>query len=133
MPVYIYYATTIPIPTVNWEEWQLVAILLIVIGALFWRFEKIINRKDDAQVLQRETFAKAIESLSQDNRLTMKDFSSAMHELTESVREGDREIVERLIIHDSRVAAIAQALAVKEELTPQEVERIFDRIRRERP
>lgn len=131
--VMLLIVSAIPIPTINWEEWQLVGIILLVCGAAFWRFEIILRRNAADQKEQRDWHAMLMKEISGDNKATMEKFATSIQGLVEGVRQGDREIVERLIVHDARIAAIAQALSSKEELTPTEVKLIYDTIRREKP
>lgn len=119
-------------PTVEWAEWPMVAILLITIGVLFWRFERLIGNKDAQQEKQRETFAAVMKETTADHKEAMATVSGAMHDLSEGMRDGQREIIGRLAVHDATVAALTQALYTRGEIPPEKVEAILERIRRER-
>lgn len=120
------------VPSVNWGEWPMVAILLLVIFVLLWRFEKVIGRKDDAQDKQREVFASVMQTTTSDHKAAMTSVSDAMRDLSEGMRLDHREIIGRLAVHDATVAALTQALYVKGDLAPEKIEAILERIRRER-
>lgn len=120
------------VPTVDWGEWPIVAILLLTIFALLWRVEKHLERKDDKTKEISEKFAAVMDRVAAGHSDAMESVKSGMDAIVSSVNESRIETVGALRSHEARIAVLAQVLSAKGELDAEKLESLFDRIRRER-
>lgn len=120
------------VPTVDWGEWPIVAILLLTIFALLWRVEKHLEKKDDKAKEISTKFAEVMDRVAAGHSDAMDSVKAGMDAIAASVNESRTETVGALRSHEARIAVLAQVLSAKGDLDAEKLEQLFDRIRRER-
>lgn len=90
-------------PSVDWSQYPIIAMLLIVIGVLLWRFERHLERKDAA-------FVAAIAEHDSKTTGSLRELGSVVREMSASIGERDRRLIHHLTTAHTVDTVLAQAV-----------------------
>lgn len=109
-------------PTIDWSQYPIIAMLLVVIGVLLWRFERHLERKDSA-------FVSALADHDGRTSISFKDLGTVIKALSDSIGERDRTLIHHLTVAHTVDTVLAQAILGREsgsEITLDQLRRIVE-------